>query len=93
MQHKCIEPLGESKSDFQIFTELASRLGLGTYFCEGMNELEWVKRMFEASDLPKHISWKEFLRKGYYVVPPPEAKFRRRYLDALVLRGPGQGRA
>jgi len=76
LQHKCIEPLGESKSDFQIFTELASRLGLGTYFCEGMNELEWVKRMFEASDLPKHISWKKFLKKGYYVVPPPEPKFR-----------------
>ncbi|HJV82213.1 molybdopterin-dependent oxidoreductase [Noviherbaspirillum sp.] len=70
MQHKCIEPLGESKSDFQIFTELASRLGLGTYFCEGMNEIDWVKRMFDASDLPKHISWKEFLKKGYYVVPP-----------------------
>jgi trimethylamine-N-oxide reductase (cytochrome c) len=76
MQHKCIEPLGESKSDFQIFTELASRLGLGTYFCEGMGELEWVKRMFDASDLPKHISWKEFLKKGYYVVPPPPEKLR-----------------
>jgi len=76
LQHKCIEPLGESKSDFQIFTELASRVGLGTYFSEGMNELEWVKRMFEASDLPKHISWKQFLKKGYYVVPPPQEKFR-----------------
>ena len=28
MQHKCIEPLGESKSDYQIFQELANRLGL-----------------------------------------------------------------
>ena len=75
MQHKCIEPLGESKSDFQIFTELASRLGLGTYFCEGMTELDWVKKMFDASDLPKHISWKEFLKKGYFVVPPlPEER-------------------
>ncbi|OIR03514.1 pyrogallol hydroxytransferase large subunit [mine drainage metagenome] len=70
MQHKCIEPLGESKSDFQIFTELGSRLGLGTYFCEGMTELNWVKKMFDASDLPKHISWKKFLKKGYFVVPP-----------------------
>lgn len=70
MQHKCIDPLGESKSDFQIFTELGSRLGLGTYFCEGMNELNWVKKMFDASDLPKHISWKKFLKKGYFVVPP-----------------------
>jgi anaerobic selenocysteine-containing dehydrogenase len=75
MQHKCIEPLGESKSDFQIFTELGSRLGLGTYFCEGMTELNWVKKMFDASDLPKVVSWKEFLKKGYYVVPPlPEGQ-------------------
>ena len=70
MQHRCIEPLGESKSDFWIFQNLASRLGLGAYFSEGMSELDWVKRLFDASDLPKHISWKEFLKKGYYVVPP-----------------------
>ena len=48
LQHKCIEPLGESKSDFQIFHELASRLGLGAYFSEGMSELDWVKRLFDV---------------------------------------------
>ena len=75
MQHKCIEPLGESKSDYQIFLELANRLGLGAYYSEGMNELDWVKRLFDASDLPKHISWPEFLKKGYFVVPaPPEER-------------------
>ncbi|OFZ97623.1 MAG: pyrogallol hydroxytransferase large subunit [Betaproteobacteria bacterium RIFCSPLOWO2_02_FULL_62_17] len=75
MQHKCIEPLGESKSDIQIFTELGARLGLGTYFSEGVNELDWVKRVFDGSDLPKFISWKKFLKKGYYVVPPlPEGQ-------------------
>jgi trimethylamine-N-oxide reductase (cytochrome c) len=26
--------------------------------------------MFNATDLPKVISWKNFLKKGYYVVPP-----------------------
>lgn len=72
MQHKCIEPLGESKSDYQIFLELSNRLGLGAYFSEGTTELGWVKRLFDASDLPKHISWQKFLKKGYYVVPPPE---------------------
>lgn len=76
MQHKCIEPMGESKSDYQIFTELASRLGLGTYFSEGMTDLDWVKRLFDASDLPKHISWKQFLKKGYFVVPPPAEELR-----------------
>jgi trimethylamine-N-oxide reductase (cytochrome c) len=72
LQHKCIEALGESKPDFQIFQALASRLGLGAYFSEGMTELDWVKRLFDASDLPKHISWKKFLKKGYFVVPPLE---------------------
>jgi trimethylamine-N-oxide reductase (cytochrome c) len=72
LQHKCIEPLGESKSDFEIFSLLGSRLGLGAYFSEGLSDLDWVKRQFDASDLPKRISWKEFLRKGYYVVPALE---------------------
>jgi trimethylamine-N-oxide reductase (cytochrome c) len=72
LQHKCIEPLGESKPDYQIFQALASRLGLGAYFSEGMTELDWVKRLFDASDLPKHVSWKKFLKKGYFVVPPLE---------------------
>ena len=76
MQHKCIEPLGESKSDFQIFLELAERLGLGTVFAEGSSELDWCQRLFEATDLPKATSWKKFLRKGYYVVPPPPEGLR-----------------
>jgi molybdopterin guanine dinucleotide-containing S/N-oxide reductase-like protein len=73
LQHKCIEPLGESKSDFQIFCDLSKKLGLYGLFSEGVTELDWCKRLFEATDLPKHISWKEFLEKGYFVIPsPPE---------------------
>ncbi len=76
IQHKCMEPLGESKSDYQIFWDIAKRLGLGTYYSEGMTEFDWCRRVFESSDLPKHISWKEFLRKGYYVVPAEGDKTR-----------------
>ncbi len=73
LQHKCIEPLGESKSDYQIFLDLSTRLGLSNPFAEGSDELTWCKRLFEGSDLPKVTSWKKFLKKGYYVVPaPPE---------------------
>jgi trimethylamine-N-oxide reductase (cytochrome c) len=70
MQDKCIEPLGESKSDYDIFLGISQHLGLGDYYSEGMSELDWTRRMFDGSDLPKHISWKKFIRKGYYVVPP-----------------------
>ena len=76
MQHKCIEPLGESKSDYQIFQELAERLGLGAPFSEGQTELQWVRRLFDASDLPLVISWSEFMKKGYYVVPAPKEENR-----------------
>jgi trimethylamine-N-oxide reductase (cytochrome c) len=74
MQHKCIEPLGESRSDFQIFADLSKRLGLYALFSEGVTELDWCRRLFEATDLPRHISWKEFVKKGYFVIPnPPES--------------------
>jgi molybdopterin guanine dinucleotide-containing S/N-oxide reductase-like protein len=70
MQHKCIEPLGESKSDYDIFLGIAQRLGIGDYYSEGMCDLDWTKRMFDGSDLPKKVSWKKFIKKGYYVIPP-----------------------
>ena len=75
-QAPAIEPLGESKSDYWIFTEICKKLGLSNYFNEGMNEIDWVKRQFEASDLPKHISWKKFIKKGYFVVPTEKEKLR-----------------
>jgi len=71
MQHKCIEPLGESKSITGFSSRLAHRLGLGMYYSEGMSELDWVQRMFEASDLPR-MSWRKFLRKDTTVPAPPE---------------------
>ncbi|EME68157.1 anaerobic dehydrogenase [Paramagnetospirillum caucaseum] len=88
LQHKCIEPLGESKSDFQIFLDLSCRLGLSAYFSEGQTELDWVKRMFDSSDLPKHISWKQFLKRGYFVVPALDEKHR----DPVALRWFYEGR-
>ncbi len=70
LQHKCIEPLGESKSDFQIFLELSKRLGLSAYFAEAKTEIQWCREQFLSSDLAKAVSWKAFMKKGYYVVPP-----------------------
>ena len=75
-QAPAIAPMGESKSDYWIFNEISKRLGLANYFSEGVNEIDWVKRMFDASDLPKHISWKEFTRRGYFVVPTEKEKLR-----------------
>lgn len=78
MQHKCIEPLGESKSDYQIFSEILQRLGLGAMYTEGCSELDWCKRVFDSTDVAKAagIKWKDFLKKGYYVVPTDPENMR-----------------
>ena len=86
MQHKCIEPLGESKSDYQIFADVLTRRGQGAMFTEGCSELDWCKRVFNSADLSKNITWEEFLKKGYYVVPgepadTPEAVSMRWYAE------------
>jgi molybdopterin guanine dinucleotide-containing S/N-oxide reductase-like protein len=69
---KCIEPLYESKSDYQIFSELAERMGFKEDFTEGNSEEDWTEKLFAATDLPKYISFEEFKKKGYFVVPIPE---------------------
>ncbi|MBS0613605.1 MAG: molybdopterin-dependent oxidoreductase [Proteobacteria bacterium] len=69
---QCIEPVGESKADYEIFSLLARRLGIEEQYTEGNTALDWARKFFEISDLPKYISWEEFDRKGYYIVPLQE---------------------
>jgi anaerobic selenocysteine-containing dehydrogenase len=38
----------------------------------GKDEYDWVKDYFHATDLPNNITWEEFEKKGYYVVPFPK---------------------
>ena len=71
-QQKCIEPLFESKSDYQIFTELADRLGYKEAFSEGNSEEDWIEKWFQASSLPQYITFSEFKSRGYWVAPIPE---------------------
>ena len=68
---KCIEPLWESKSDYEIFTLLARRLGVEQEYTEGKSDRDWARKFFELSDLPKRVSWEEFERKGYHIINAP----------------------
>lgn len=71
-QHKCIDPLWESKPDWEIYKALAARLGILEEYTEGNSEEDWMKKIFYYSDLPKYISYEDFKKKGYFVVPLPE---------------------
>jgi trimethylamine-N-oxide reductase (cytochrome c) len=71
-QKKCIEPLWESKSDWEIYKALAKRLGFLEEYTEGNSEEDWIKKVFDVSSLPEYVSYEEFKKKGYFVVPLPE---------------------
>ena len=69
LQAKCIEPVGESKSDYDIYCMIADKLGIGPMFSEGKTDLQWVEQYYNATDMPKHMTFEEFFKKGYFVVP------------------------
>ncbi|PIE15589.1 MAG: molybdopterin oxidoreductase [Rhodobacterales bacterium] len=86
-----IQPMGESKSDFQVFTELAYRLGFGpqynpkaprSYFNDPtqVDEAYLVEWWHDKVQHHQHadISWEEFKKRGVYkfVLPEPHVAFR-----------------
>jgi len=68
-QQKCIEPLWESKPDYEIYELLAERLGFKDKYSEGNSPEDWERKVFEFSDMPKYMTFEEFQQKGYFVVP------------------------
>ena len=66
---KCVEPLGESKSDYEIVCFIAEKLDLLDEYTEGKSVEEWIRHGFETSGVQDHISFEELLEKGYYVIP------------------------
>ena len=67
---KCIEPIGESKTDLEIFEELARRLGYGDQFMEGNTEETILEKMYTRTNIP--MEYDDFKEKGYYVWPAIE---------------------
>lgn len=47
--HRAIDPVGQARSDFDIFNDLAERLGVGESFNEGRDEMGWLRHLYEAS--------------------------------------------
>jgi biotin/methionine sulfoxide reductase len=71
-------PPGEARDDYEIFTELARRLGAEDIFTEGLNQREWLVRLYEESvpraaaagiELP---SFEAFWQAGSMRLPAPD---------------------
>ena len=78
---RAVEPVGEARSDYDIVTGLAERLGLAGRFTGGKGELDWIRETYESfavrmagegADLP---GFDEFWRAGRVRVKEPEDEF------------------
>jgi anaerobic selenocysteine-containing dehydrogenase len=66
---KCVEPLGESRSDYEAVCLVAEKLGLLEKFTGGKTVDELIKLNFENSGVQKLVSFEELKEKGYFAVP------------------------
>ncbi len=74
--HKAIEPLGEARSDYDIFRGIAERLGVEAAFSEGRDEMQWVRHLYEqtredARHRFQHVmpDFETFWSQGFAKVP------------------------
>jgi trimethylamine-N-oxide reductase (cytochrome c) len=67
---RCIDPVGESKTDMDIMAEVARRFGLLDVYLEGNTETTFLEKIFNRTTIP--MTFEEIREKGYYVWPKPD---------------------
>jgi anaerobic dimethyl sulfoxide reductase subunit A len=67
--NQAIAPMHECRSDYDIFTHVADKLGLAPQFTEGRTELQWLEEMVKVSQAadPTFPSFEEFRRRGVHI--------------------------
>jgi trimethylamine-N-oxide reductase (cytochrome c) len=68
-EKKCIEPVGESVSDYEAVCMIAEKLGLLEKLTKGKTAEELIRWGFEISGVQDMTTYEEFEEKGYFVVP------------------------
>ncbi len=69
---KAIEPVGESKSDFEVIVEVAKKLGMEREVTEGYSVDDLIKATYEGMKFDQIVPWDEFKEKDYMVLPVSE---------------------
>jgi anaerobic dimethyl sulfoxide reductase subunit A len=60
---KAIDPVGHSRNDYDIFWDLAERLGFGEAFSEGREASQWLQEILSSSEV---ADAEEFRRTGIH---------------------------
>lgn len=68
---KVIDPIGEARNDYDIFSELAQRLGAGDRFTEGRSSDEWIEHIFEKfhTNHPDYPTLDVLKEEGHFQIP------------------------
>jgi biotin/methionine sulfoxide reductase len=86
---QAIAPQHQARNDFDIFADLAERLGYRERFTENRNEMEWIAHLYQqcgSAQQQKGVQWPDFdafWQRGYAEIPASEhdyvfmADFRR----------------
>jgi biotin/methionine sulfoxide reductase len=78
---KAIEPVGQARNDFDIFSALAQRMGFESKFTEDRDEADWLRHLYAVShqQAARHSislpDFEEFWREGYAETNEPEEPF------------------
>lgn len=73
--HQAIEPQHQARNDFDIFADLAERLGYRDLFTENRNEAQWIEHLYQqcaTAHQRRGVHWPDFQafwEKGYVEVP------------------------
>ncbi|HEU5276176.1 MAG TPA: molybdopterin-dependent oxidoreductase, partial [Xanthobacteraceae bacterium] len=70
---KAIEPVGEARSDFAIFADLAARLGCAEAYAEGRDEAAWLRHLYAR--------WRDGLRTNAAAIPDFDRFWADGYLE------------
>jgi trimethylamine-N-oxide reductase (cytochrome c) len=68
-EEQCVKPMGESKSDYETVSLIAEKLGLLQEYTAGKSVDDIIELSFRNSGVQNMISYAEFVKKGYFVVP------------------------
>lgn len=75
---RAIDPVGEARDDYAIFSELSARLGVEQVYTEGRDAMQWLRHLYAAAQerarafqltLP---GFDEFWAAGFLELPEPE---------------------
>ncbi len=79
--HQAIAPQHQARNDFDIFADLAERLGYRDTFTEGRDEMAWIKHIYQecgVAQQPYEVEWPDFetfWQRGHVDLPAPQKEF------------------